>query len=111
MAKHEQRLIGDIDLFVKHLDSIVIGSGVTAKSEAATDQRVDTARMVVRVYERYSAVGASRVSLCVAVLASGTELAVSAITAGGSRAVFWKVNTWGEEAFLKVAVRAIESFR
>lgn len=25
---------------------------------------------------------------------------VSAITAGGSQALFFKVNTWGEEAFL-----------
>jgi hypothetical protein len=32
------------------------------------------------------------------------------MTAGGSQAVFWKVNTFGEEAFLAKAVEALESF-
>jgi hypothetical protein len=66
--------------------------------------------MVVRVYERYSAAGGNRVSLCIAVLAVGQDLAVSAITSGGSTAVFWKVNTFGEEAFLKKAAEAISSY-
>ena len=31
---------------------------------------------------------------------SGDKLKLSAITSGGSNALFFKVNTWGEEAFL-----------
>ena len=30
----------------------------------------------------------------------GEELFLSAITSGGSQAMFFKINTWGEEAFL-----------
>ena len=32
--------------------------------------------------------------------ADGGPVQLSAITAGGSQALFWKVNTFGEEAFL-----------
>jgi hypothetical protein len=37
-------------------------------------------------------------------------MSVSAITAGGSRAVFWKLNTFGESAFLERAVDALRSY-
>jgi hypothetical protein len=66
--------------------------------------------MVVRVYERYSALGGNRVSLCISVLAVGTEMSISAITAGGSQAMFWKLNTFGESAFLQRAVDAINGY-
>jgi hypothetical protein len=74
------------------------------------DRAIGDARMVVRVYERYSAMGGNRVSLSVAVLAVGQQLAVTAITSGGSQAVFWKLNTFGEEAFMTKAVEALNSF-
>lgn len=32
---------------------------------------------------------------------TGNEIHLTAITAGGSQALFLKVNTWGEEAFLE----------
>lgn len=43
-------------------------------------------------------------------LAVGTDLAVSVVAAGGSNAIVWKLNTFGEEAFLDLALRAIRSF-
>ena len=58
-------------------------------------------RCSVRVFERYSALGSNRVSLNVTLFqgADGT-IHLSAITSGGSQAVFFKINTFGEEAFL-----------
>ena len=44
--------------------------------------------------------GGNRVSLNVTLVGAGEELFLSAITSGGSQAVFVKINTWGEEAFL-----------
>ena len=38
----------------------------------------------------------------------GEELFLTAITSGGSQAVFWKINTMGEEAFLQTLIDAIE---
>ncbi|HET6152166.1 MAG TPA: DUF6054 family protein [Marmoricola sp.] len=110
MAHFERTLIGDLTAFVDHLDEVVVKGSVTAKLEDTSDVSVAGARMVVRTYERYSAFGGNRVSLGVSVLAVGDQLAVSASAAGGSEAMFFKINTVGEDSFLEYAVRAVESF-
>jgi hypothetical protein len=110
MAYFEQELTGDVDAFVAHLDRSIPGSSITANLESSAEHRIGDARMVVRAYERYSAMGGNRVSLCVSVLAVGDRIAVSAVSSGGSQAMFWKLNTFGEEAFLRKAVEAIGSY-
>ncbi len=110
MAHYEQILTGDVDALVAHLDQAIPAGSVTAKFEDGYDHRIGDARMVVRVYERYSMAGGNRVSLCISVLAVGTELSVSAITAGGSQAMFLKLNTFGESAFLERAIDALNAF-
>ena len=62
----------------------------------------------MRVFERYSAMGGNRVSMNVTLVGKGEELFLTAITSGGSQAVFWKVNTMGEEAFLQTLIDAME---
>ena len=52
------------------------------------------------MFERYSNAGGNRLSMSVTLFVSGDKLKLSAITSGGSNALFFKVNTWGEEAFL-----------
>ena len=111
MAHYEKALTGDVDHLIAHLDEAIPAGSVTAKFEDGSDRRLGDARMVVRAYERYSAFGGNRVSLCISVLSVGQEMALTAITAGGSQAMFFKVNTVGEEAFLQKAVEAIESYR
>lgn len=110
MAHYEQEISGDADAFLRHLDEAITTGSITANLEHRAEHRLGTARMLVRVYERYSAMGGNRVSLCVSVLAVGAELAVSAVSAGGSQAMFWKINTFGESAFLDRAIEAIRSF-
>ena len=44
--------------------------------------------------------GGNRVSLNVTLFGSGDTIHLSAIVSGGSQAMFFKVNTFGEEAFL-----------
>ena len=49
----------------------------------------------------YSYVGDNRVSLNVTLFQNGSgPIQLSAIAAGGSQAMLFKINTWGEEAFL-----------
>ena len=103
-------LTGDVGRFVTYLDEAITEGSATAKLEGSAERRIGDARMVVRVYERYSALGGNRVSLSVSVLAVGDHMEVSVITSGGSTAMFWKVNTFGEEAFLKRAEDAIRSY-
>jgi hypothetical protein len=110
MAHHDQLLTGDPDALVAHLDSAIVSGSMTAKLEHAVDHTIGDARLLVRVYERYSATGGNRLSLSISVLAVGTDLAVSLVAAGGANAVLFKVNTFGEEAFLKLALRGLEDF-
>jgi hypothetical protein len=110
MAHYEHELTGDLDSLVTYLDQAIPQGSITAKYEAGSDQRIGDARMVVRTYERFSALGGNRVSLCVSILSLGERMALSVVAAGGSKAVFLKVNTFGEEAFLSRAVQAIEAY-
>ena len=110
MAQFQQQLTGDVDQLVAHLDRAIPEGSITAKHEAGADLRIGDARMVVCAYERYSAMGGNRVSLCISILAVGQAMSLSAITAGGSQAMFFKLNTMGEDSFLRRAVEAIQAF-
>ena len=73
----------------------------TATLEDSSDFYGEGARCSVRVFERYSYFGGNRLSLNLTLFQAGNgPVQLSAITAGGSEAVFFKVNTIGEEAFL-----------
>lgn len=75
---------------------------VSASLEDASDFRSGEAQCSVRVFERYSYAGGNRVSLSVTLFQNGDgPIHLSAITAGGSQALFFKINTWGEENFLE----------
>ncbi len=100
MAKLELRINGNFDDVLARIDAAVMDSGVSAGFEDGSDWALDGARCAVRVYERYSAIGSNRVSMSVTLVGKGEDLFLSAITSGGSQAVFFKINTWGEDAFL-----------
>jgi Family of unknown function (DUF6054) len=110
MAHYEAELTGEVDALAVHLDREIPGGSITAKLENGSDQRLGDARMVVRAYERYSALGGNRVALTVSVLAVGGKLAVSLVSTGGSQAMFFKINTLGESNFLDRGRAALESF-
>ena len=63
-------------------------------------------KLAVRVYERWG----NPLSLNITVLDDGEELFVSAITSGGSQAVFFKINTIGEETFLDLFIKSVENY-
>ncbi len=100
MAKLERRLTGDFDAVLDALDRGILEGSVSATYEDGSDYAAGEVRCAVRVYERYSYVGGNRVSLNLTLAGTGRKLFLSAITSGGSQAVFFKINTWGEEAFL-----------
>ncbi|WP_443733913.1 DUF6054 family protein, partial [[Ruminococcus] lactaris] len=53
--------------------------------------------------------GSNRVSLSVTLFQNGDEpIQLSAITAGGSQAVFFKINTLGEESFLEKLIKLLD---
>ena len=100
MAKFECTITGDFDAVLQRLHDGVLNGSASASYEDGSDYRAGDVRCAVRVYERYSWTGGNRVSLSMTLVGRGRELFLSAITAGGSQAMFFKVNTFGEEAFL-----------
>src|SRR5690554_99058 len=100
MAKYEKQFKGNFDEFLQILDEGILHGSVSASYEDGSDFGERNIRCAVRVYERYSFIGKNRVSLNITLLGSGDNLFLSAITSGGSQAVFFKINTFGENAFL-----------
>ena len=100
MAKFETWLTGDFDRTLDYFDHGILSGSMSASYEDGSDCTLVTTRCAVRVYERYSWSGSNRVSLQLTLVGEGGRLFLSAITSGGSQAVLFKLNTWGEEAFL-----------
>ncbi len=101
MAKSEYRVHGRFDELVREVEGGIGAGSISATCEDASDFRLEDVRCAVRVFERYSWIGGNRVSLSVTFFGHDGDVRVSAIASGGSRAVFSKVNTFGEEAFLE----------
>ncbi len=101
MAKLERRLSGDFDQILKNIHNGILNGSMSASLEDRSDFQIGDARCSVLVFERYSYAGGNRVSMNVTLFQKGGgEIMLSAITSGGSQAMFFKVNTWGEESFL-----------
>ena len=100
MAKYERAFSGDFDSALSRLEQAVLNGSASASYEDGSDYRSGDFRCDVRVYERYSWTGGNRVSMNMTLVVLGQDLFLTAITSGGSQAMFFKVNTWGEEAFL-----------
>jgi len=110
MAKYESKLTGDFDVLLKRDESEILRGSISATLEDGSDYSCSGVRCAVRVFERYSIMGKNRVSLSMTLVGEEDRLFLSAITSGGSQAVFFKINTFGEEAFLTRIEEIIENF-
>ncbi|MCL2788099.1 MAG: DUF6054 family protein [Micrococcales bacterium] len=110
MAKYERRIRGDFAGLLARLDKEIVGGSVSAHLEDRSDYESAGVRCSVRVYERYSVVGGNRLSLSVTVVGHDNDLFVSAIASGGSQAMFFKINTWGEGTFLRHVIRILDDY-
>ena len=100
MAKLTRTYTCDFDQLLRRIENGVLNASTSASLEDWWDRGEPGARCAVRVFERYSYAGGNRVSMNVTLFQSGGTTHLCAITSGGSQALFWKVNTLGEEAFL-----------
>lgn len=101
MAKLEMAINRDFDHLLHTIEEGVVQGSASASLEESSDFQADGARCSVRIFERYSWTGGNRLSLSVTLFQKDDgPVHLSAIATGGSQAMFFKVNTWGEEAFL-----------
>lgn len=101
MAKLETALTGDFGQVLQRLENGILDGSISTTLEDSSDFVAGDARCSVRVFERYSYMGKNRVSMNLTLFQVGNgDIRLSAITSGGSQALFFKINTWGEDAFL-----------
>ena len=100
MAKFECTLQGDYDQALRYFHDGILNGSMSASFEEESYFQSAGVRVTVRVYERYSMTGGNRLSMTLTLVGDGERLFLSGITAGGSQALVFKINTWGEEAFL-----------
>ncbi|MEG0912450.1 MAG: DUF6054 family protein [Oscillospiraceae bacterium] len=110
MAKYEQNLYGNFDEILKSLETGIIRGSMSASFENGSDYDNGSVRCAVRVFERYSMMGGNRVSLNLTLIGSGDNSFLTAITSGGSQAVLFKLNTFGEEAFLEGVIDIVKGY-
>lgn len=102
MAKFEKTLNEDFKTLLDRIEKGILNGSISASLEDSSDFVCGDARCSVRVFERYTVMGGNRVSLSVTLFQNGdSPIHLSAITSGGSQAVFVKINSWGEENFLQ----------
>lgn len=110
MAKVECELYGDYDNILYSLHNAVMGGSSSASLEESTDFRTSNSRCSIRAYERYSYLGKGRVSLNITLFQSDGHIFLSAVSTGGSQAMFFKINTVGENNFLDTIRPTINTF-
>lgn len=111
MAKYEAELRGDFNEILKTVTDTIMSKSSSASLEDASLFRTPNATCAVRVFERYSYMGGNRVSLNFTLLESDGRTFASVITSGGSQAMFFKVNTFGEESFLDTIISTLEQYK
>lgn len=110
MAKYECYLHGEFDALLSHIHSGILEHSSSASYEDGSDFTCGDVHCAVRVYERYSMAGGNRVSMNLTLVSGEGRTFLSAITAGGSQAMIFKLNTWGEESFLDTLIEVVSPF-
>lgn len=101
MAKFERTINGDFTELLHTIEHGIMEGSISASMEEYSDFQSGDARCSVRIFERYSWSGNNRVSLSVTLFQNANgPIFLSATASGGSQGMFFKMNTFGEEAFL-----------
>ena len=108
MAKYERRLQGDFFSLLETLDREILSGSISASFQGGSDFSVGDVRCAVRVYERYSMIGSNRLAANITLAGYGNDLFLSVISSGGSQAIFFKINTFGESAFTEKIAKIVE---
>jgi hypothetical protein len=111
VAKYEKIFTGDFNSILNKIEMGICTGSSTATLEDYSNfySYGHGARCAVRVFERYSYLGGNRVSLNITLFEADGRIHLSAITSGGSQAMYLKFNTFGEEAFLKKLIEIVEN--
>ena len=110
MARYETSVRGDFSQIAGFIDMELRQQSVSLSLEESFDTTAGGYRICQRVYERYSYTGGNRASLSVLFIETDDGAKICGIATGGSQALFFKINTFGEEAFLETLQIAVNKW-
>ena len=111
MAKYSCELHGSFQHFCQFLKNELIKSSFSASIEDEHYYDIHDVHVGILILERYSYTGGNRLSLSITITEYQNHLQVTAISSGGSQAMFFKINTLGEDAFLNKLKEAIQQYK
>lgn len=112
MAVIDCELRGNLFEILGEIENTVLNASISASLEGSAETLIDGVYTYVRVFERYSYIGKNRVSLNVTLTGNLRDrLHLVAVTSGGSEALFFKINTIGENNFLKTIEPIVAKYR
>lgn len=100
MSKYKYRTTGDFNQICNYIKKGILNGSISASLEDEEYIINQDVHIGVLVFERYSYSGGNRLSLNVTVVENHQNIDIIGISSGGSNALFFKINTWGEDAFL-----------
>lgn len=109
MAKAEFSLKGNYGQIIGKITDEILAASPSATLEEKSDFTSGDAKCSVRIFERYSYFGGNRLTLSLTFFKGESDvIRLSAVTSGGSQAVLFKVNTFGEQNFLNLLTDIVE---
>ena len=110
MALYEETITADLDELVPYIKRSLADQSTTFHLEEETEYTADGVRVKVLCCERYAYSGSGRVAMTVTLVESAGSVRVIGTAAGGSSAMFFKINDWSDNNFLNTLVCAVRSF-
>ena len=111
MAKYTDHLQGDFRKIVDFIHEDLWQQSASISLEESYQTTAGDRRVEQRAYERFSMMGGNRASLSVLFVETEDGADVCGIATGGSQAVLWKINTFGETAFLETLESAVNRWK
>lgn len=103
MGKLERTLQGNFNTVLKGIEQTLLESSHTASLEEKSDFHSNGARCSVRQFEWFSPAGGNRITMTVTLFqAEEGPIYLSAVTSGGSQAMFYKTSSWGGDNVLNI---------
>ena len=110
MAFYQAKVKGELWDVVSFVERELGRRSQTISLEHEAETTAGDVQIRVAAFERYSWMGGNRVSLNITYIGSGGEVEMIATSTGGSQAMFYKLNTIGEENFMQTFIESVQAY-
>lgn len=110
MAKYEAYVMGNIETVMEQLHTDIMDAGATMNLVDESFDMVGTAKVAVKVYDKYFMRNGNRASLSVTAVESDGKVFVSAIGSGGGQGILFNFSLGAESEMVDIVAESLRSF-